>query len=285
MAAYAAIHWIFDTSSQLEGYGFPFDCPHMLFYQRLKVVHNLVNLIADSHCYNIHNKPFLKLWQPLTRVMENQQLKNAARQMEEKVKVFNKLRKALSIAVSKSKKGLSDDGKEADIKTIEEKVITFRQTVVTDETLSQKDDYKKMTRQIDKYWLKLFADPINVNTPKGPVSIQPQRTNNILERFFRDLKRSHRKKSGTVSLTRTLRSILADTPLVKNLGNPDYMEIILNGSSTLEERFAKIDRRMVIEKLKLEEKKCVRISPEMKKLIRSPDFTEQLTTLLVAQQN
>ncbi len=172
-AAYAAIHWIFDTSSQLEGYGFPFDCPHMLFYQRLKVVHNLVNLIADSHCYNIHNKPFLKLWQPLTRVMEDQQLKNAARQMEEKVKVFNKLRKALSIAVSKSKKGLSDDGKEADIKTIEEKVITFRQTVVTDETLSQKDDYKKMTRQIDKYWLKLFADPINVNTPKGPVSIQP----------------------------------------------------------------------------------------------------------------
>ncbi len=156
---------------------------------------------------------------------------------------------------------------------------------MTDETLSQQDDYKKMIRQIDKYWLKLFADPIKVNTPKGPVSIQPQRTNNILERFFRDLKRSHRKKSGTVSLTRTLRSILADTLLVKNLGNPDYMEIILNGSSTLEERFAKIDRRMVIEKLKLEEKKCVRISPEMKKLIRSPDFTEQLTTLLVAQQN
>ena len=37
---------------------------------------------------------------------------------------------------------------------------------------------------------------------------------------------------GTVSLTRTLRSILADTPLVKNLDNPDYMEIILNGSNT-----------------------------------------------------
>jgi len=132
--------------------------------------------------------------------MEDQQLKKAARQIEEKVKVFNKLRKALSIAVSKSKKGLNDDGKEADIKTIEEKVITFRQTIVTDETLSQQDDYKKMIRQIDKYWLKLFADPIKVNTPKGPVSIQPQRTNNILERFFRDLKRSHRKKSGYIYL-------------------------------------------------------------------------------------
>jgi hypothetical protein len=287
MATYAAIHWIFDTSAQLEGYGFPFDCPHKLFYQRLKVVHGLVNLIADSRRDNSgrDNKPFLKLWQPLTRIMEDQQLKKAAGQMEEKVKVFNKLREALSIAVPKGKKGLNDDGQEADIKTIAEKVTTFRQTVVTDKTFSQQDDYKKMIKQIDKYWRKLFADPIIVNTPKGPITIQPQRTNNILERFFRDLKRSHRKKSGTVSLNRTLRSILADTPLVKNLDNPDYMKIILDGSRMLEGRFAKIDSRMVIEKIKLEEKKCVRISPEMKKIVRFPDFTEQLTTLLVAQQN
>ena len=46
-----------------------------------------------------------------------------------------------------------------------------------------------MIAQIDKYWDKLFADPITVNTPIGQVTIQPQRTNNLLERFFRDFKR------------------------------------------------------------------------------------------------
>ena len=137
-----------------------------------------------------------------------------------------------------------------------------------------------MIKQIDKYWDKLFADPIVVNTPTGQLTIQPQRTNNILERFFRDLKRSNRKKSGTVSLNRTIRSMLADTPLVKNLDKPNYMEIVLDGCSTLAERFEKIDSRMVLEKLEAEKKNNEKISPEVKKIIRRPDFPERLANLL-----
>ena len=44
----------------------------------------------------------------------------------------------------------------------------------------------KMISQIDKYWAKLFADPLPVQTPEGLKFIQPQRTNNIMERFFRN---------------------------------------------------------------------------------------------------
>jgi len=40
-----------------------------------------------------------------------------------------------------------------------------------------------------------------------------------MERFFRDLKRGNRKRSGTMSLNKELRFLLADTPLVKNLDN------------------------------------------------------------------
>ena len=207
MAAYAAIYWIFDTSAQMEGYGFPFDCSHMLFYQRLKVVHDLVNAQLVS------NKVLSGLWRPLTKIVEDQQLKKASLQMEKKVKVFKKLRMALSIAIPQNNKGLNDDGLEADIRSIEEEVKIFRREITSYKEFYRKDDYKKMIKQIDKYWLKLFADPIKVNTPNGPASIQPQRTNNILERFFRDFKRGNRKKSGTISLNKTLRSMLADTPL------------------------------------------------------------------------
>ena len=35
--------------------------------------------------------------------------------------------------------------------------------------------------------------------------------------------------------------MLAQTPLVKNLDNPQYMEIILNGKASLAECFAEID--------------------------------------------
>jgi hypothetical protein len=276
MAAYAMIHWVFDRS-ELGGYGFPFDCPHLVFYRKLTVLHDMVNAQFGT------NKAFSKLWRPLTRVVEDQQLKRAASQMDKKVKVFNKLRSALSIAVAQSNKGLNDDGQQATIKSIEQEVQKFRQEILSEKVL-RKDAYKNMIKQMDKYWDKLFADPINVNTPNGQLTIQPQRTNNILERFFRDFKRSNRKKSGTISLNRTLKSILADTPLVKNLDNPDYLVIILNGCNTLEERFEKIDSRMVLENLAAEKKNNERINPEVKKIIRRPDLPERLAILLNAQQ-
>ncbi len=272
MAAYAMVHWTFDTS-ELEGYGFPFDCPHLIFYQRLEVLRAIVN---DGV---IKNKVLSRLWGPLTKIAEDPQLKKAAAKMQKKVETFKKLREALCIAVPNSNKGLNDDGQEANIKSIEENVKHFRKETVPDK------DYQKMIEQIDKYWEKLFADPITVETSTGQIEIQPQRTNNILERFFRDLKRSHRKRSGTISLSKTLRSILSDTPLVKNLDNPQYVKIILDGCSTLEERFAKIDSSMVVEKLNAEQKKQQGIVPEMRKIIRRPDLPEQLSLLLAVQQN
>jgi hypothetical protein len=269
LAAYAMIHWTLDTS-ELEGYGFPFDCPHLIFYQRLKVLRDIV----ESR--QIRNKVLSKLWGPLTKVVEDPQIKTAGSQMQKKVTVFTKLRKALRIAVPNSNQGLNDDGQEVDMKSIEQKVRRFRNEIGHDK------EYTKMIKQIDKYWDKLFADPITVDTSTGQLDIQPQRTNNILERFFRDLKRKNRKRSGNLSLNKTLKSILADTPLVKNLDNPEYVNIILNGCSTLEERFAKIDSNMVVEKLKIEQKEQQRISPAMKKIIQLQDLPDRLISLLAA---
>jgi hypothetical protein len=272
MAAYAMIHWAFDRS-ELDGYGFPFDCPHLVFYRKLMVLYDMVNTQI------VANKTFSRLWRPLTRVVEDQQLQRAASQMVKKVKVFNKLRRALSIAVPQSNKGLNDNGQQTTLKSIEQEVQKFRQEVLS-EKAHRKDDCQDMIKQMDKYWDKLFADPIVVDTPNGQLTIVPQRTNNILERFFRDFKRSNRRKSGTVSLNRTLRSILADTPLVKNLDNPEYLEIILDGCKTLEERFEKIDTCKVLERLAAEKKNNERISPEVKKIIRRPDLPERLAILL-----
>ena len=269
MAAYAMIHWTFDKS-ELAGCGFPFDCPHLIFYQRLKKLYALIN------AGRIKDKRLSRLWRPLTKIIEDQQLKKVALRMQKKVEMFKKLREALSITDSNSK-GLNDDGQDADIKSIAEKVKQFRNEMIADN-----DDYKKMAEQIDKYWEKLFADPITVMSPVGHITIQPQRTNNILERFFRDLKRGSRRRSGTVSMNKTLRYMLTDTPIVKNLNNPEYVEIILNGCRTLGERFEKIDSRLVVEKLKAEQGKQKIISTEMKKIIKLPDLPERLDALFAA---
>ncbi|MCF8050846.1 MAG: transposase, partial [Desulfobacterales bacterium] len=100
---------------------------------------------------------------------------------------------------------------------------------------------KKMAEQIDKYADKLFADPIQVQSPAGPTTVYPQRTNNILEQFFRRLRRDHRRRTGDNRMNRALQAMLADTPLVKNLSNPDYMELLLDGRPDLETLFAELD--------------------------------------------
>ena len=70
------------------------------------------------------------------------------------------------------------------------------------------------------------------------------------------------------------------TPLVKNLDNPEYLDIILDGCNTLEARFEKIDSRLVLEKLQAEKKNDERVSPVVKKIIRQPDLPAKLTKLL-----
>lgn len=119
MSSYVMIHWALDTTGQLEGYGFPFDCPHFIFYQRLKVLYEMV----DTAGYNQFDKHFFNLWKPLNKIINDQQLRSAAKQIEKKMETFKQLRTALSITVSENKKGLNDDGDDdTDIKSIAQKV-------------------------------------------------------------------------------------------------------------------------------------------------------------------
>ena len=282
LSVFALIHWAFDTSAALDGYGFPFDRPHLLFYHRLRSAYEAMEPVrATSLRHEACYRPMNRLFRALKPVMEDDGLKRTVSQLDRKGEIFVELRDALRIAVPKGKNGLNDDGEDTDMGTIESRVKKFRCKLISDKNST---DYQKMIKQIDTYWDKLFADPIPINTGQNVVMIQPQRTNNILERFFRDFKRRNRKKSGTASLSKTLRAILSDTPLVKNLSNEEYLNIILNGSKNLEERFAQIDTDTVTNEIRKANKSSGKIPVELKKLIREPLFTQNLSGILGAQQ-
>jgi hypothetical protein len=265
-----------DANSELDGYGFPFDRSHLVFYKRLKTAKNIV---ANLSTRKKKDKYIIKLNRVLARAINDRNLKTVVSRMEEKVQIFDQLRDAMRIAVADGKKGLNDDGENVDMKTIKEAVTIFRNSDKIKAAVESNVDYKKMVKQIDKYWEKLFADPIMVTTSDGEkILVQPQRTNNILERFFRDIKRMYRSKSGTQSLNKVIKAMLADTPLVKNLSNPQYMEIILNGHNTLEDRFAEIDEKLVRQEMKKTEVHQG-ISTRMKKVLRKPNLPSLLAKM------
>jgi hypothetical protein len=267
--AYILSTWIVDANSELNGYGFPFDRSHLIFYKRLKTARSIVqNLSAKKK----KDRYIIRLNSVLGRIIKDSNLKTIVNTMEEKAQIFDQLRDAMRIAVSDGKKGLNDDGENVEIKTIEGAVTIFRNSDKIKAAVEKNVDYNKMLKQIDKYWEKLFADPIMVTTANGEkILVQPQRTNNILERFFRDVKRMYRSKAGTQSLNKVIKAMLADTPLVKNLSNPQYVKIILNGHDTFEDRFAEIDATLVRQEMKKAEGHQG-ISTRMKKVLRKPNL-------------
>jgi len=267
---YLLSKWILDSDSELDGYGFPFDRAHLVFYERLKTAKGIVgNLPAKKK----RDKHIAKINRVLGQVVGDANLKTVVDRLEEKAETFDRLRDAMRIAAPNGKKGLNDDGENVDMKAIQTAVIAFYNSDEVTKAAERDTDYAKMVKQIHKYWEKLFADPIMVTTASGEqILIQPQRTNNILERFFRDLKRMYRSKSGTQSLNKVMKAMLADTPLVKNLSNPEYVKIILNGHSTLEDRFAEIDEKIVRQQMK-ERQIHPGISAQMKKVLRRPNFS------------
>jgi len=282
VGAYALIQWALKGRTEGDGYGFPFDRPHLAFAQRLQRLNAHIERIKDIHLRSQwrDNVPYFRIHVALRPIMKDQVLWKAVAVLETKITVFEKLRGAMRIARPSGSYGLNDEGRTGNIRTIEKRVKAFRAWLTR-----RKDDPHdraagKMIEQIDKYWGKLFADPITVQTNSGPVLIQPQRTNNILEQFFRSLKRAHRRRTGNASSGRMLRTILAETPLVQNLQNPHYMTILLNEKSSLEEIFAEIEIDTLRKAFREAQDDPEKIPAKLKPIIAMPDFPEKLVNMV-----
>jgi len=277
-SAYSLMQWAFEGQKKGNGYGFPFDRPHFEFAKRLKEIHadidelRKIRLLRDHKYNNALHKTFFDL----SDVINDTPLWKSVDRIEAEIEIFEKLRDAMRIAPKTGKEGLNSEGSSANIKTIEQGVKKFRKEIVSRKGYTENKQHRKMVKQLDKYWEKLFTDPIEVQTDNGKKIIQPQRTNNYAEQSFRDFKRGFRKKTGNGSLGKKLRTMMANTPLVKNLQNPEYMKILLNGHSSLEDLFAEIDANEVRNELKKSQENVDKLPANLKKLIKKSDFPKML---------
>jgi hypothetical protein len=286
VSAYCLALWALNGKNNGDGYGFPFDRPLLAFTEHLleldREMPRLMKLSVNDEQNNIQY--LFKLSWAVSDVAEDQEVQRLVRELRWRCRLFDSLRKAMRIALPGGGNGLNDEGTAIEMSSIREDVMKFRCRLEEDSRLASDPLCSKMARQIDKYRDKLFAEPIHVNTPEGPSIVSPQRTNNILEHLFRDLNRRNRRKTGNNSMQRLLKTMLADTPLVKNLDNPDYMTLILGGKASIEELFASMEsvnlKNEIASKPTAE---CV--LPGFRKIITTPDLPEHLMRLAVYEQH
>jgi len=272
---YTLIQWALDGKNKGNGYGFPFDRPHFEFYTRLCRIHDILENYNNEHekITSKARKIVQKLLNDIEPLLYNKKGITTSQDIKEKISVFDSLRQSMRITLDDSKKGINDNGEEIDIKTIEENMKEFRNWLIKEKDCKKNSAYKKMLEQIDKYWLNLFADPITLKISTGEIIIvQPQRTNNIMEQFFRGFRRSERRKSGNNSICKRLQTMIAETPLVKNLENTEYMNILLDGKSSLKECFSEIQHKIMLEEFETANYNDEKIPTKIKKAIRDKDI-------------
>jgi len=73
--------------------------------------------------------------------------------------------------------------------------------------------------------------------------------------------------------------MIADTPLVRNLENPTYLKILLNGRSTLAERFAQIQVGTVRKELHDALNSLEKVPSKIRQLIHAQSFPETICRL------
>ena len=280
-STYCLALWALQGKHSGDGYGFPFDRPLLLFTERLLTLANRLPEILEL--FRKDNKPLFKLARQVSNIAKDPVLYRATEELRWRTQVFDTLRKAMRIAPPGGQNGLNDDGTPKAMSTIRQGVELFRRHLEENHRLAADPLSRKMGKQIDKYADKLFPDPIEVDTPNGQVTIYPQRTNNILEQFFRKIRRSHRRKTGNNSMRRVLQTMLADTPLVKNLENPNYMKILLDGRANLEELFAHLTATSFT-KVAQSEANIDRILPGFRAIIKIPTLPDQLVRLFARSQ-
>ena len=82
---------------------------------------------------------------------------------------------------------------------------------------------------------------------------------------------------------RALKTMLTDTPLVKNLDNPEYMAILLDGKANLEELFAQMGQTLFAPELQ-SQADTGRILPGFRKIINLKALPEHVVRLAAATQ-
>jgi hypothetical protein len=93
---------------------------------------------------------------------------------------------------------------------------------------------------LDRYGEFLWGQGITINRHTGQIRLV-DRTNNILEGFFHDMKHGERRRSGRKILTQDFERLPAAAALAINLTRADYVAILCGSIEQLPAAFAKLD--------------------------------------------
>jgi hypothetical protein len=251
----ALSQWIVDYQSASSGLDFPFDRPYLDFYDRCKVALKAVVTFVRAQS---KDQKLLKILKRIQRILQpvasEVPFHQITTRLKARAKLFDELRDTLRLIPTPSsaqQMSVSNDMLAAhqvakELQDTREQLEQLTRSLKTRRpSRGPAQDTRKaidmLLRHIEQHHDYLWGHVISLPDNMGGGIRILQRTNNILEAFFKGMKHDERRRSGRKILTHDFENLPPAAALVYNLNRPDYVSIVCGSLESLHEGFAKLD--------------------------------------------
>ncbi|MGV8123743.1 MAG: hypothetical protein AB2L14_28685 [Candidatus Xenobiia bacterium LiM19] len=249
------VQWVLDYSANGHHLGFPFDRPYLDLYNRCHSVRRAIDayLRRPPHdakvCRALHR--FARILDP---VVSEARFASVAGTLADGAALFDELRGTLRLnhkystnpAISSDLSAGSVEHAIAELKDVQQALESL-----TDSLRNRRPE--RGPAQDTRKAIDIILQHLYVHGPSlwGHVIQLPEkigggvrivdRTNNLMEGFFHQMKHGERRRSGRKVLTHDFESLPAAASLAYNLTHPDYVELLCGSLDALPAAFAEID--------------------------------------------
>lgn len=256
--------WVLDYAHDGNNLGFPFDRPYYRLYARCQSAIKAIDTLLEQSFLEVKViKALTRLKKAIEPFVTGRDTRGAVRSLEIRMDVFDKFRDVFRLEGAFPE---SMDAVSSDARLIKSDVLdVFRRTAFGKFETETKDNVDsladklrikteaKCTSADAKVAMKIILDHlerhgkflwghiIGINTSSSVIYRLVERTNNMLEQFFRGMKHGERRRSGRKVLTRDFEELPPSAALAQNFANEDYVNVVCGSIDNLPRLFYELD--------------------------------------------
>lgn len=233
---------------------FPFVMPYVEFSQRCITLFQACKFYMD---HSDTDESVLKMLKQLVRILDpvisDSSFESIDQTLSYRFKLFMELRTALRLESNNNTKRVTPGAQEPksvvkELNDIKKALEKYKSSLRRLYRINEPDEENQrqainiILKYLDEHKKNLWGHVIQIPKLMGGGVKIICRTNNCLENFNGRLKQDERKRSGRKVLTKDFEDLPEGVPLIKNLKNPDYVEVLCESLEKLPEAIAKLDR-------------------------------------------
>ncbi len=247
----AIAQWTLDYSADNSGLSYPYHQPYLAFYDRCLISAQAVDaFLQTSPSDGLIMKSLKRLRRILTPADCDVPFRQTTVKLRRRANLFDELRDTLRLSIDEPKVET-----EQELHEICNQFDQFTKSLVDrrfKQTISQdyRDGIDLILVHFERHGKNLWGHSIKLPLSVGGGTKPVDRTNNLLENMFGEIKHNERRRSGRKNLGQDLEHLPAEAILVKNLEHEDYVKIVCRSIDRLPEAFAQLDQEKREKKLR-----------------------------------